>query len=262
MSLSSPRPLPTDLVLRDAVEHLQEGSPVLLPVRGRSMEPTLRDQHDSVRLTPCTTLPHRGDIVLFLHGKTLLLHRVVRTHGDTIVLRGDASTKTERTTADKVYGTVTEVLRDDGSRLLCSDPWWRKNDKVALRRSAWRTCKHQCTNPTLHRQVAPWYIATVLLLMWLPLNGLGLPLNNFVLGIRADHLLHASVYLPCVLAIAALTHRRGWLPWAMALLMACATECVQYLLPYRGFDINDLVSNLLGVVVGGLLLRKLVRRQQ
>jgi VanZ family protein len=47
--------------------------------------------------------------------------------------------------------------------------------------------------------------------------------------------------------------RYGWL-WLAAMGVAVMTESVQYLLPYRGFDINDLVANFLGVTVGWVAL--------
>ena len=108
-----------------------------------------------------------------------------------------------------------------------------------------------------HRRLRQWLAATYLLLlaalMWLPLNGLGIPMNNFVLGIRIDHLYHATVYLPCVLMLMPLCRYRRWAAWGFGMLVATATEFGQWLLPYRGFDINDLIANLLGVTVGLLL---------
>lgn len=38
------------------------------------------------------------------------------------------------------------------------------------------------------------------------------------------------------------------------LLMAFATEGVQYFLTYRSYNVNDLLSNFLGVLLGALLL--------
>ena len=91
--------------------------------------------------------------------------------------------------------------------------------------------------------------------MWLPINGLGIRMDNFVLGIRIDHLIHASVYLPCVIMIMPFCHFRWRRAWLVALAVALTTESVQWLLPYRGFDINDLIANILGVSLGSLLVR-------
>lgn len=99
------------------------------------------------------------------------------------------------------------------------------------------------------------YLVMLAALMWLPLQGLKIPMDNFVLGIRIDHLYHATVYIPCVVMLMPLCHYRWRRTWPTGLLIAMTTELVQWLLPYRGFDINDLIANLLGVTVGLLLLR-------
>ena len=100
--------------------------------------------------------------------------------------------------------------------------------------------------------------------MWAPLNGLGVPLDNYIFGLRADHLLHASVYLLCPLFLWDLYGRLGaqgqrWAVWATAVGVGLLTESVQYLLPYRGYDVNDLVANTLGVTLGWLAIL-IVRR--
>ena len=80
-----------------------------------------------------------------------------------------------------------------------------------------------------------------------------MPLNNYILGLRADHLLHASVFLPMALFFIDLApRRRWWLLWLLSCLIGIVTESVQWLLPYRGFDINDMVANFIGVSLGWL----------
>ena len=94
--------------------------------------------------------------------------------------------------------------------------------------------------------------------MWAPLNGVGIPLDNYILGLRADHLLHASVYIPCTLFLMDVIGPR-WLVWLAAVGVGLITEGGQWLLPFRGFDINDLFANAIGVTLGwlvGLALKK------
>lgn len=107
---------------------------------------------------------------------------------------------------------------------------------------------------TTYRIVSIIYLVLLFALMWLPLNGVGIPMDNFVLGIRIDHLIHASVYLPCVLMLMPLCRFHQRRTWMIGLLIALTTETVQWLLPYRGFDINDLIANLLGATLGLLLV--------
>ena len=97
--------------------------------------------------------------------------------------------------------------------------------------------------------------------MWAPLNGLGVPLNNYILGLRADHLLHASVYIPCTLFLMDLIRRSG-LVWLAAVGIGLLTEGVQYLLPFRGYDVNDLIANAIGVTLGWLVILAVKRRNR
>ena len=105
------------------------------------------------------------------------------------------------------------------------------------------------------KQLRPWYFLFLAFLMWAPLNGVGIPLDNYVLGLRMDHLLHASVFIPCTLFLYDL-YRQGckWAEWATAVAVGVFTEMVQWLLPYRGFDINDMIANFLGVSLGWLAI--------
>ncbi len=106
------------------------------------------------------------------------------------------------------------------------------------------------------RWVVAAYFVVVMLLLWLPLSGLGVALNSYVFGLRADHLVHAIVFVPCVVLLRSVCLQwRTVAVWGAALLFALVTECVQYFLPYRSFDVNDLIANTLGVTLGLVALR-------
>ncbi len=107
--------------------------------------------------------------------------------------------------------------------------------------------------------MAVLYFVALLLLMWLPLNGVAL--DNYVFGLRADHLLHASVYLPCIFFLGQLAPLPVWALWLLSLCIGLLTEGVQYLLPYRGFDVNDLLANAIGVSLGLFLLLFFLRKK-
>ena len=105
------------------------------------------------------------------------------------------------------------------------------------------------------------YFAVLLLLMWLPLNGV-VALDNFVFGLRADHLLHATVYLPCFFFLQKMSAwPKSW-SYIGSLCIGVITESVQYMLPYRGFDVNDLLANVIGVTVGALFCYFLFGRKK
>ncbi|MBO4773713.1 MAG: VanZ family protein [Bacteroidales bacterium] len=110
------------------------------------------------------------------------------------------------------------------------------------------------------RKVAVLYFVALLLLMWLPLNGV-VALDNYVFGLRADHLLHASVYLPCIYFLGKLVRKPVMALWLLSVGIGLLTEGVQYLLPYRGFDVNDLLANAIGVSLGLFLLLYFLRKK-
>lgn len=108
------------------------------------------------------------------------------------------------------------------------------------------------------------YTCLILLLIGLPLNGEDQPFgklnDNYILEIRLDYISHALLFIPWVLAL-----HFGWerssnrfiqpvLSFILALAFAAGCEFLQLLLPYRTFNINDLVANGLSVCLGYLLI--------
>ena len=223
-------------------EQLREGKPVRITLVGTSMQPTLCNG-DTLTLEPLASEPCVGDVVLFRHEGRHLLHRIVAFDGNHYTMRGDNCVSTETASRSDIVARLTSVKHNHPLR------------RFALRWLGWMG----------RRQLRPWYFAGLAFLMWAPLNGVGIPLNNYILGLRMDHLLHASVYIPCALFLWDLfkVSRRKWYSWACAVMIGLITEGVQYLLPFRGFDINDLIANVLGVTLGwGVILMVRRRRYQ
>jgi VanZ family protein len=106
------------------------------------------------------------------------------------------------------------------------------------------------------------YLIVLILLSVLPINSTGSSINHvFVVSIRLDYLLHCLVYIPLVffawidkeLNILKLPVKTvGWIIVIFA--FAMVTEWIQFFLPYRAFNINDLVANALGVLIGFLII--------
>ncbi|GAB2771840.1 hypothetical protein GCM10027275_13300 [Rhabdobacter roseus] len=113
------------------------------------------------------------------------------------------------------------------------------------------------------------YTALIFLLVTLPLNGkdqvFGTLNNNYVLSIRFDYFFHALLFIPWVVlggyayGVARKSPVNVWTWGVGAGLFAVACEYIQWILPYRTFNINDLVANSLGVVVGTGLYALMVR---
>ena len=105
-----------------------------------------------------------------------------------------------------------------------------------------------------HIKLLTWlYLLLLVLLSVLPINS-GVTLNNtYVVELRLDYLIHALVLLPLpVFLTLSLGDRSGFWIWVISfcLLIVLFTEGIQMLLPYRTFNINDLLGNGAGALVG------------
>lgn len=225
-------------------EQLSLGQKVRITLRGISMRPTLIEG-DTLTIEPVATDDVAvGDVVLFRYEGRYCLHRVICVAGDCCIMQGDNCYTTEECSLTDVVGRLTEV---NGS----TD--WQCRSGYALRRKRIRNFAIRWLGRLGRKQLRPWYFIGLAILMWAPLNGIGIPLNNYVFGLRLDHLLHASVFIPCTLFLMDLLDRK-WAVWLSAVAISLLTESVQWLLPYRGFDINDMVANFFGVSLGWLII--------
>lgn len=82
--------------------------------------------------------------------------------------------------------------------------------------------------------------------------------KTFIFHFRADYLLHSAVFIPWAF-FCVKTNKR--LPlWLFAgMLYGVASEVVQYWIPYRSFNINDMLANLIGVAAGFVIFVPLLR---
>ena len=104
--------------------------------------------------------------------------------------------------------------------------------------------------------IFPAYLAALVLIALLPLNGPGSGMEDvFVLSLRLDYLLHGVMFVPfiCLARRSPYRHFPGFLLLISALAFAAFCEIIQWPLSYRAFNVNDLVANLAGVLVGWLL---------
>ena len=91
----------------------------------------------------------------------------------------------------------------------------------------------------------------------LPLNGFSShALNNvYIVEIRLDHLLHGILFLPWFFISIHIYRLPVWVPIIVGLGLALSAEGVQYFLTYRAFNVNDMISNVIGVMLGlGILV--------
>ncbi|MBP5677299.1 MAG: VanZ family protein [Bacteroidales bacterium] len=239
-------------------EQLADGKKVQITLKGISMYPTLHNG-DTLLLEPLTEAPAVGDVVLFRYHGLHLLHRVVAADGDLYTMQGDNCYVKEQARRADIVARLVQRQRK-GKVVTTDSRRWARQSRCSLMRKKAKHLLTKTLNRDSRRKLRVWYFAALAILMWAPLNGVGIPLDNYVLGIRTDHLLHASVFIPCALFyFDMLGRKRGW-AWLAAVLTGMVTEGGQWLLPYRGFDINDLIANAFGVTLGWLLMLAALRR--
>lgn len=96
----------------------------------------------------------------------------------------------------------------------------------------------------------------MLLLAVLPLNGTNSVINNnYILSIRLDYLAHLIIFipLPILMILSSKIKKNIFVILILVAAFAAFTEGLQYLIPFRTFNINDLVANGAGVGLGFLI---------
>lgn len=257
--------VPNNILFDEVARLIASGQEATLTLSGTSMQPTLPDKRCRVTLVPLTDHEQVGDVVLFRYQGQMLLHRIIKIEGNLVEMQGDNCYSTETVTRGDLVARLSKVKYDDGRTLACNSQEWMRRSKKALHRKWLRNILIRCTNRRMRSRLRPWYFILLAILMWAPLNGLAAQFPNYVLGLRADHFVHASIYLLCAPMLMDLfCSRRRWIGlmmlWLACLAIGLTTESVQALLPYRGYDVNDLVANAIGATLGWMIV--MVRRRR
>jgi glycopeptide antibiotics resistance protein len=102
------------------------------------------------------------------------------------------------------------------------------------------------------------YVLTIMALSAAMINTKAALNRTYVLSLRLDYLLHALQFVPWIILIRwRWKEKRGvgffMLAFGTGLLLAVISEGVQFVLPYRSFNVFDLVANCTGLVFGGII---------
>jgi glycopeptide antibiotics resistance protein len=97
----------------------------------------------------------------------------------------------------------------------------------------------------------------LILVSILPLNGTNSLLNNnYTISIRWDYLVHALLYIPLFPLLSFKKGKHGIIKIILfSIILAISMEAIQYIIPWRTFNVNDMFSNILGVVIGFVLIK-------
>jgi glycopeptide antibiotics resistance protein len=108
------------------------------------------------------------------------------------------------------------------------------------------------------------YLAFLVVMVVVPLGGLNTTLSDtFLFQLRLDYLVHAVVFAPLVvLWRLSFTRHPLWLIILTGLALAAGLEGIQFLLPYRSWNVNDALGNAVGVVMGCVLVGVMKSRGQ
>jgi len=95
-----------------------------------------------------------------------------------------------------------------------------------------------------------------MLLIMIPLNETksSLLTDTYVVKIRLDYLLHILIFLPFLLLAKLSYPVHLFRVILLGLVFAGVCEGLQYLLPYRSFNVNDLIANMIGTAIGIILV--------
>jgi VanZ family protein len=109
------------------------------------------------------------------------------------------------------------------------------------------------------------FLCGIVLQAILPINGANSRFNHtFIVYIRLDYLVHVALFFSLSVLFWLAYFREGPVNFSKSLLFlavvfptAFMAEAIQWLVPYRVFNINDLVANAVGVIISIPLLKNL-----
>lgn len=253
-----------NFILVEMCERLKAGHTVTMLFGGHSMLPLINGEGDKIQLRPLAEgeqcVP--GEVYLFRHLGHYIIHRLMRIEKGVHVFRGDNCYVYEREDRENVLAKLIIIEKPDGTIVNCETDEWRQLSRQVLRRRKIKNTFIRFTNQSARKKWAVVYFVLLAVLMWAPINGLAPVLDNYIFGLRADHFFHALVYLAAPFFLAdCLDKRWGWI-LLVSMLVGLFTESVQALLPYRGFDVNDLIANCIGVLLGCFALLPFIIRHR
>lgn len=249
-------------IVEEMKERLAAGHTVRISFGGSSMMPLIDGRKDLALFGPVGDAVCVGEIYMFVYEGCSVVHRLLRIEGDTLVFRGDNAYREEKVARADVVAHLVALEHADGTIERCDTEKWHRRSRRVLRIRSVKDFGIKVLSRHRRKWLRWLYFVLLVVLMWAPVGVLGIPLNNFVFGIRMDHLLHASLFVPISFFLMdfRFLERGGRIKANKRVLLfgisvALVMETVQLLLPYRGFDINDLVANILGVALGWIIIR-------
>lgn len=104
--------------------------------------------------------------------------------------------------------------------------------------------------------IAIIFIISLIILMVVPIWNSTIT-NTFVVGFRLDYIIHCLIYIPWML-VGKMIFNNSFKPllWLIVgVVLSVSLELIQLIIPYRSFNINDLVAGVIGVLLSYLFYK-------
>ena len=118
--------LPNDIFFAQVESEISQGRSVWFKIKGTSMLPFLKDNKDSVLLSPVNEPVVKNDVVLFFYKGRHVLHRVIKIEGEKYIMQGDGVfASSEFCHSKDIIGKVTQIQRPSGKIIPVTSFKWR-----------------------------------------------------------------------------------------------------------------------------------------
>lgn len=94
------------------------------------------------------------------------------------------------------------------------------------------------------------YLALLATLLVIPLGNIGIERVE-VVGFRGDYIVHCLVYTPWMyLGMLIMSNKFNSLKWfIIGVIFVAVMELIQCIIPYRGYNIYDLIAGEIGIII-------------
>jgi VanZ family protein len=97
------------------------------------------------------------------------------------------------------------------------------------------------------------YFVTISLLVLLPVDFKKSIVNHtYIFNLRLDYILHSLLFSPWFFFKPAKINKH-FIWFLIGFLLGSSIECLQYFVPYRTFNLKDILANFLGLCAGTIL---------
>lgn len=119
--------IPNKVYFEEICRHIQQKRGVKVRIKGRSMEPFLKDGKDFVvfNALPDGHRFRKGELLLFIYGDRYIVHRIHRIKGHTLYMKGDHQNHWEIIHTDDVRAWGSCVEFANGRRVHSLSLLWK-----------------------------------------------------------------------------------------------------------------------------------------